>query len=305
MRPIVAVLLLIAMLWPAAPCMAQERAITVYMTVDWEGWTIEDDNLDAMRDFRRRFPHIPMLHLLNPVYFLRPGADPATLTEKIRTTLLPGDGQGLHLHPWKSLVRHCGLPYRDEPTFATLDENCGNGECGYTVSLELAYTEEELTRLVGCSAGLLVDHGFERPRAFRAGGWQQGPRLATALKANGFTFDSSRTDARLLTSRWAPDSNLVRLVAQLHPGANPLDQPYELLPGLTEYPNNGSLADYTSAPQLLEIFRSLLANGKLVLVLGFHQETAFNYLGRLEEAIPLLEAEATRTGARLEWASYR
>jgi hypothetical protein len=39
------------------------------------------------------------------------------------------------------------------------------------------------------------------------------------------------------------------------------------------------------------------------MVLGFHQETAFSYLHRLEEAIPLMEKAATEAGVKLEWAS--
>jgi hypothetical protein len=245
-----------------------------------------------------------MLHLLNPVYFLRPAVDAEQVVRQIRSTLLTGDGQGLHIHAWKSLVAGCGLPYRSAPAFATLDEDCGPNECGYTVSLEHAYTQEELSQLVACSSKLLVEHGFERPRHFRAGGWQMGPKLAAALQANGFSFDSSRTDARLLTSRWAENSGLVQLVRQLHPDSTPLDQPYELLPGLMEYPNNGSLADYTSTSRLLEIFRALVASGKSVLVLGFHQETAFDHLDNLADAIPLLEQEAQAAGVMLEWAGY-
>jgi hypothetical protein len=296
---------LVGLLLSAASVAAQQPStITVYVTVDWEGTSLNEENIEAMQAFRRQYPHIPMLQFLNPVYFLRPGADAAVIHRKILSTLLPSDEQGLHLHPWKSLITRCGLPYRSTPAFATLDEECGEGDCGYTVSLEYAYTQQELTQLVACSADLMASHGFERPRSFRAGGWQLGSKMAAALQANGFTFDSSRTDAWLLTSRWDANSGLVQLLLKLHPDSTPLDQPYELLPGLMEFPNNGSLADYTSPQKLLEIFRSLIANRKTVLVLGFHQETAFDYLRRLEDAIPLLENEAEMAGVKLEWAHY-
>lgn len=294
----------------AMPVSAQDNSlpqstITLYVTVDWEGLSLDDENLEAIREFRRKHPHIAMLHLLNPVYFLQPGIDTAGTAAKIRSTLLPGDEHGLHLHGWKSLVERCGLPYRSEPSFSGIPEVCDSGDCGYSVSLEYAYSEYELATLVGCSAGLLVQQGFNRPRSFRAGGWQLGPKLAAALLNNGFVFDSSRTVPQLVANRWGETSNLMQMVKVLHADGAILDQPYELLPGLMEYPNNASLADYTSTDQLVEIFKTLVANGKTVMVLGFHQESAFNYLNRLADAIPLMQQEADTAGVRLEWARYR
>ena len=297
-------LLLSLLFFTTSPFADEQPKITVYVTVDWEGWSLDDENIKAMQSFRKQYPHIPMLHLLNPVYSIRPQVNAAQISQKIRSTLLPGDEHGLHIHAWKSLINQCGLPYRSTPAFANVIEECEGGECGYSVSLEYAYTQDELTQLVACSANLLVRQGFNRPRSFRAGGWQLGPKLAAALQANGFTFDSSRIDARLLTTKWDTKSGMVQLVQKLHPNSTPLDQPYELLPGLMEYPNNGGLADYTSAQTLLEIFRSLIANKKTVMVIGFHQETAFTYLSNLEAAIPLLEKEAKTAGVKLEWAHY-
>lgn len=306
-RLLLALVVLVAGGWPGISTALEAgnagaaNKITVYVTVDWEGWTLDDENIEAMREFRQRHPHIPMLQLLNPVYAVRHGADAAQIARKIRSTLLPADTQGLHLHAWKSLMDKCAVPFKSTPAFDLEQQGCAGGDCGYAVSLEDAYSQQELTRLVGCGADLLVAQGFARPRHFRAGGWQQGPKLAAALQANGFTFDSSRTDARLLAAEWGDNSAMVNMVRQHHPDASPLDQPYKLAPGLTEFPNNGSLADYTSPQQLLDIFKLLLANGKSVLVLGFHQETAYNYLSNLERAIPLMEQAAKQAGVSLEW----
>ncbi len=284
---------------------AELPTITLYVTVDWEGWSLDDENIEAMQAFRKKYPHIPILQFLNPVYFLRSNVDAAATTKKIHSTLLPFDEQGLHIHAWKSLIERCNVPYKSEPSFADVVERCDGGECGYSVSLEYAYSQPELTKLVACSADLMVQQGFKRPKSFRAGGWQLGPKLASALQANGFIFDSSRIDAQLLTTKWGEKSGIVQMVKALHADSTILDQPFVLLEGLTEYPNNAGLADYTSTEQLVEIFRSLIASKKSVMVLGFHQETAFNYLGRLEQAIPLMEKEADAAGVKLKWAHYQ
>lgn len=278
--------------------------IKIFVTVDWEGWSLDDENIEAMQAFRRQYPYIPLMQLLNPVYLLRPNIDVAVEAEKIRATFLPSDAMGLHVHGWKSLLDACDVPFQEAPSFAGGSDDCTAGDCGYAVSLEYAYSADDLTKLIACSANLLEAQGFARPRYFRAGGWQLGQKLAGALEANQFVLDSSRTDARLLTTKWAENSGLVKMVKALHPEASVLDQPYPLTANVMEYPNNGSLADYTDTQQLVAIFNTLIEHNKRVLVLGFHQETAFTYLKHLQEAIPLFEKIAQERGLSIRWVSH-
>lgn len=289
-------------------CLANETLqptkMIIYMTVDWEGVSLAQENIAAMQAFRKKFPHIPMLQLLNPVYFVREGVNTETIATTIRSTFLPNDTHGLHVHAWKSLVNYCGVPYQSGFSYADTNETCETGDCGYTVSLEFAYSHAELTQLIGCSSEVLVKHGFARPKHFRAGGWQLGEKLSAALQKNAFVWDSSRTDANLLTSRWHVESSLVKMVRTLHPASTPLDQPYAISATLMEFPNNASLADYTSAKQIVEMFKSLIAQNKNVMVLGFHQETAVDFLENLEIAILKMETIAKKENVEIEWRSH-
>lgn len=287
--------------------------ITVYVTVDWEGVSLDNDNLETIQDFRKKYPQIAMLQLITPSYWLRPDVNKVAITTQIKSTFLPTDKVGLHLHGWKSLLNYCQVPYQPAPSFADQNEACELGDCGYSVSLENAYSEADLTKLVACSSTILVQQGFAKPTHFRAGGWQLGTKLSAALQANGFTWDSSSIDANLLTTSWHEDSSMIKMLRGLHPSATPLDQPYLIQPyqvqpyhlsQLHEYPNNAALADYTSSKQIVAMFNSLIQNQKKVMVLGFHQETATNYLGRLDAAIPKMEAAAKAANVQLEWASH-
>ena len=277
--------------------------VQIYVTVDWEGMSLEPENIEEMQAFRQKFPHIPMLQLLNPVYFIRDFQHAPQAADSIRATFLPEDTQGLHIHGWKSLVSYCEVPYQATHSFANTDERCETGDCGYTVSLEYAYSEADLTKLIACSRDILVNQGFARATHFRAGGWQLGPKLKAALQANGFVWDSSRTDANLLSARWGEGSPIVKMVRQLHPTSTALEQPFALTDTLTEYPNNGSLADYTSTKEIVALFKQLLEQNKRVMVLGFHQETARDFLHRLETAIPQMEAMAKERNVNIEWVS--
>lgn len=277
-------------------------AINIYITVDWEGRSLDEENIEAMVAFRQQFPHIPMLQLLNPAYYLR-GGNHAVITKLIKSTFLPADTQGLHVHAWKSLTQYCGIPYRYSHSFAGIDENCKEGDCGYTVSLENAYSEPELTKLIACSSQVLVDNGFDKAIHFRAGGWQLGPKLIAALEANQFIWDSSEVDADLLTTRWHKESAMIHMLRKLHPDSTPLSQPYALSAQLMEYPNNAALADYTTTKQIVAMFGNLIKAKKTVMVLGFHQETAVDFLPHLEKAIPKLQAAAQASRVQINWVS--
>lgn len=292
-------LLLLALLLPW-PAMAAE-SMQLWVTVDWEGLSLEEDNLQAMRTFREKFPYIPLLHLINPAYFIQPGVNRAQIGSHIRSTFLPHDTVGLHVHAMRSLVEYCGIAFQSTPSIADAQEDCAHTSCGYSVSLEYAYSQQELTKLVSCSSALLVNNGFQRPHHFRAGAWQSGPKLQAALQANRFTWDSSNIDADLLTGRWHQDSSMIRLLKTLHPHSTPLEQPFAISMQLMEYPNNAALADYTNTKELLQLFERLMNAHQPVMVLGFHQETAADYLIRLERAIPHMEKMARQKNIRIEW----
>jgi len=143
--------------FPSLNCYAEgdtKPTIKIFVTVDWEGWSLDDENIEVMQAFRKQYLHIPMMQLLNPVYLLRPGTNIALETEKIRATFLPADSMGLHVHGWKSLLDACEVPYQYSPTFAAQSERCEAGDCGYAVSLEYAYSAQDLTKLIACSANL-------------------------------------------------------------------------------------------------------------------------------------------------------
>ena len=108
-----------------------------------------------------------------------------------------------------------------------------------------AFSEDEVRQIVRFSCRTLVQQGFERPRAFRA-----RRRLARRRPRH------ERARRRGLRRR------LLRGAARLprHFGAvaTRVSQPYRLdVDGgqqLVEVPNNGCLADYVTADQMVDTF---------------------------------------------------
>ena len=119
-----------------APSAHSQDEVQLWVTVDWEGLSLEEDNLAAMRNFRQQFPDIPFLHLINPAYFTAPHAHRAQSGSAIRSTFLASDTVGLHLHPQRSLVEACGLTYRASPAVSAAASSCQGVECGHAVSLD-------------------------------------------------------------------------------------------------------------------------------------------------------------------------
>ncbi|MBM4253170.1 MAG: hypothetical protein FJ146_14470 [Deltaproteobacteria bacterium] len=285
--------------------------IKIVVSVDWEGEDLRPENLRAMAQFRQHFPNVPLQHFLNAAYFTKPGVQAASVTRAIRSVLRPGDEEGLHIHAWRSLVEAAGVPFRLGPSFVDEDvkpELCAE-DCGMDVALT-AYKVQELRKIIRTSVTILEDQGFATARSFRAGGWQANNAVLEALADEGFTLDSSATHAPYLQEAWGA-YNLVNFVAKLWPHTAPESQPYvhETHRGgaLWELPNNGCLADYMTASQMKTAFAKQIAllrqdpNRDVYLSIGFHQETAQDWLSRLRTGLVQIESLAKAEKVAIEY----
>lgn len=278
--------------------------LRIVVSVDWEGDDLQPSNIQAMKDFRRDYPKIPLQHFLNAAYYTKNQANAAEITKTIKSVLLPKDEHGLHIHAWRTLVESSGVTFRYAPSFVRdgfIIADCAV-DCGQEIALT-GYTNAELRKIIAHSVEILQKEKFNRPRSFRAGGWQADDNVLDALAAEGFTLDSSATYAEFLKPLWGK-YNLYGLVAKLWSNTKPTSQPYvyKTSSGLKilELPNNSCLSDYMTGDDMLKVFESnaqlLKKNPKkdVYLSIGFHQETAAEYLPHLRKAIKLIR-NASRT----------
>ncbi len=294
--------LTVLVLWASltTPFVWAQGKVKIVVSVDWEGEDLRAENLAAMQRFREEFPQVPLQHFLNAAYYTKTGAQAKLITKAIRSVLRPGDEHGLHVHAWRSLVTAAGVPFRVGPSFVAEDVDLSDckPDCGVDVALT-AYRQDELRSLLRTSVRILEAQGFDTPRSFRAGGWQADANVLQALAAEGFTLDSSATYAPYLEESWG-NYNLVSFVARLWPESNPRSQPYEVsrAPGLWEVPNNGCLSDYVTGEQMKQAFLTQVELLKkdptrdVYLSIGFHQETAQDWLPRLNSGLKLIAKAA-------------
>ncbi|MBF0315306.1 MAG: hypothetical protein HQK50_15310 [Oligoflexia bacterium] len=283
-----------------------EAKIVIVVSVDWEGRNLTKANLDAIKKFRSEFPEIMMQHFLNPAYYtenIEPISNPAAITRKIKSVLLPGDEQGLHIHAWKNLFTKAKAHYQSSPNFFDSSDD----EAGATVPL-WAYTKEELSAVFALGIRILTSNGFKRATSFRAGGWQASSIVIEALAENKITLDSSAVPLAHLT--YWHSFNLGKWVQQLWPNTTLFSQPFfHESTNVIELPNNGCLADYVTGEGMLGDFKRLsktatASRSDLYYSIGFHQETAAEYLPRLRKAILLIRDFAKQEKIAYEFATF-
>lgn len=268
--------------------------VQIVVSVDWEGRELATTNLDAMKAFRTANPDVPLVQFLNAAYFFKPGADPKTTSAKMASVLRPSDELGLHIHGWKRLFEASGVTFRSSSTFwgTPIDLASCSFDCGHEVPISL-YNTAELQRVMRTSKTTLAANGFPLAKSFRAGGWMASPSVREALTAEGFTVDSSAANVPFLADELV-GLPVVGWLRNLWGSIGTTSQPYTISTragALKEIPDNGALADYVTSAEMVSVFQAHKARWKsaptrnTVMSIGFHQETAKNYLPRVTSAI--------------------
>lgn len=287
--------------------------ITIVMTVDWEGRSLDDNNLNAMKAFRQKYPGIPILHFLNAAYYTKPDAKEEIITQRINSVLRPHDEHGLHIHSWKTLVEASGVTFRKTPDLGGWSLRDCNYDCGHVISLE-AYDALEVKKIIHKSVEILTKHNFKRPTSFRAGAWQTGPNVTEALASEGFLIDSSATVTDFIDPSWGIGSELHRWIKKLWPNMKVTQNPYILYNKngrvLWEVPNNGSLADYTKSDVIMKVLKKNVDDyvknpvPRKYVNIGFHQETAEKNLPRIIEAIEKIIVYGKKKGVPIQFSHF-
>lgn len=289
------------MIWARLTCLAAlaggcspaaKGRIVVAVTIDWEGAYLSPDGLDALDDFRRRFEPVPMTHFVSAAYFTKNPPDPkaaVTIAQEIHK----GDELAIHLHAWRSLAQASGIEPKLSPSFLTGTDKLlefEDGDLGFDTDLD-AYSVTDLRVLVRTSQHLLEATHLPVSRTFRAGGYLGTPKVLQAIQAEGFAVDCSATDYRQLDER--KDEFLPKRIQEIWPTVTTTSQPWLVdAPGgpLLEMPI-AAFADYATSAEIVAVFEAAHArlhqdpHRDVFVVVGFHQETAQDFAGRLRDAL--------------------
>ena len=269
----------------------EKTHVTMVTGVVWEGATLREFDVSALMTLRDKFPSQRMTHFINPAYLLRKEELPsaaATISKAMR----PGDGIGLHLSGWKSLVTQAGAVFRSGPTFwgSTVYEADCQIDCGREVPLSV-YSIEDFRKIAAVGSATLEMHGFGSPSAVQINGWVANLSMLEQLASVGLKMDfssiapASAKDqiGRYPVYEWINDSwsgqdngETPRVVSTAYGE-------------VTTHPTNGGLVDFHSVTEIVGAFERLIksptASNDRYFYLGIQQETAGRFAQRFAAAL--------------------
>jgi len=271
----------------------------VIVSNDWDSSDNSDVVLRRQEQLHADHPELKLTHFVGPYTF----TDSAVSIER-RAFLVEwltnlrdneGDEIGLHIHPYCTFVNTVeSVNCRHQPSYTMTEGDT----TGYTV-LSSAYTEAEYLRLLTAAKALFEANNLGTPVSFRAGGWAADLGVMKALAAAGFVADSSANNwARL--DEWEDFQNgvLFKWNRQNWSSIGDTSQPYYPSPdnilltsnnalNILEVPDNGSLVDYVSSAEMIEIFQNNWSGAALTqpiaYTIGYHPiNYSSNYHRRIQ-----------------------
>jgi len=262
--------------------------------MDWEGCDLQEQNLTAIREFKKQW-RCPITHYLNASYYTNPKTKDLNITEEIHSILGQEDELGLHLHAPKHFVEQAQVELKTAPTFSSYGEFNAGEDFGQEVMLH-GYSKDEIKKLIQFSTGILNKKGFRGIFSFRAGGWMCDEKIVEALEEENFIYESSATVASLLNgSSWEGD-NLQRYIAMIWDDITPKSRPYWLPSAkkkLLEVPNNLGAIDYWKENWIETLSQTSIENSandhEYICVINSHQETFSDHRPKLDAFLERLQ----------------
>jgi len=262
----------------------------VLVSTDWDFSDPGDQVIAYQNQMHTKHPELRITHFVGPYTF----TDPVVTADRQATLVswlleqrdTHGDEIGLHIHPYCNFVVHAGLTcITDQSTVDTMDLT------GYTIKLG-AYDRAQEVTLLTHAGDLFEQHGLNRPKTFRAGGWTATIDTFNALADTGFVADTSALNwakvdewknvgnkelYRWNMEHWLPITDDSQPYYPNHD--DPLAMTAPTL-SILQAPDNGAMVDYVGVSEMVDILAHNWDGGPLarptVFSYGFHPSENFS-----------------------------
>ena len=293
----------------------RSHPLYVVTSVDWDRADTIDDELAFMDSLHEDHDALVLTQFVGPYTFTDPDVSPerrgVLVDWLLANEVAFGDEIGLHIHPYCNFVETTSVPCRTAPSFAYEDGD----ERGYTVFCS-SYDRAEFAELLRAADALFEGEGMGKPVTFRAGGWTANGAVLQALADEGYTADTSANHWALM-EEWADGiegglydwnrANWARITATSQPYQPDVDAPDGPGPqpiGILEVPDNGILADYVEAEEMIAVLEANWDGAALlepkVLSVGFHNRTrgiGFSFRDRVRGLLDHVDDHLARDDA--------
>lgn len=265
------------------------RSVPYYVLVstDWDFSDPGTSVIEYQNGLHEQHPEMRMTHFVGPYTFTDPVVTAARQGELVTWLVEQRDTHrdeiGLHIHPYCNFVEHAGLTcVIDQSTTMPSDPS------GYTIKVG-SYDRQQFGTLLQHASDLFEQHGLNRPKTFRAGGWTATIDTLNALADKGFTADTSALNwarieewngkelYRWNMENWAPIGDTSQPYFPSQTNVLTSDSPTM---SLLEVPDNGVMIDYVTLAEMTGLFDANWNGEPLsksnVLMMGFHPSVNFN-----------------------------
>jgi hypothetical protein len=197
--------------------------IYINLCVDWEGEHFRD--LGALRYLLSEMgDKVPVTHFICPAYFYH---FPTKGKQQIQCAIRPGDEIGLHVHCYKSLIKHVeGVVFKTRENYYKKNDPLIRGRdrllkllprstrekildkvvSGRGVPLSV-YSFPEIKKIIAHARDILVGElQLAGITAFRAGGWIASDEVMKALMELGTRVDSSAVAPGIVSNGYDEDT---------------------------------------------------------------------------------------------------
>jgi hypothetical protein len=209
--------------------------VLVAWSLDFEGWDVPQNYLDAIADQTKRHHNFPLTHFFSPRIYLHSVVSPERaeyLTTWVSRRLSDyGEELALHLHMHKDLLEAVGVSSKDGPKW-------GHYTDGYDVQ-STAYSYDEYKKVLEYSLKKFREANLPTPIGFRAGGWFVNEEILRALEDTGFLYDSSGREKKMWGGKLESPWDLAITTQPYFPSRQDQNKPGTPQFNLLEIPNNG------------------------------------------------------------------
>lgn len=266
--------------------------LDAYLVVKWEGRELEEPNLEALDSLRKKFPEVPVIHLINPTYFKESAKQSGENLDAIRKRIADQDEVGLYLAPNANLVKAADVLAIRKPTFWSYSEEVCSKDCGLAVPMTV-YNRSDIVKLIYTAHSVMKEFGFQDLQSFAVHGFIHPAGAQNVADSLAYTNDLTAVDTSLVKSHLKefPIGNWLE--------SNELPTAPETLKAWTQA---GGLIEYNNDDEILRRFKTFFSeeqDKRSAFIVSVSQENIYMNALRLERSIQGMKDQATASGDQL------
>lgn len=277
---------------------AEAAKLSAFFVLKWEGRSLEEPNLEALDGLRKKFPDVPFVHLINPVYFKDASAKVSGFNlETIKKRITDDDEVGLYLVPSANIVKAADVLLIKKPTFWNYQDELCSTDCGLSVPMT-AYSRADIVKLTYTAHSIMKEFEFDDLQTFAVHGYVHPAGITNIAESLGYKHDLTGVDKSLL-----------KAYLKEYPVGQWIDSAEKPLANrvVSSWTQAGGVIEFNNDDEILQRFKGFHAESKdknAAFVLSVSQENLFMNTMRIEKTIQRMQDEARARDDQLSFEVF-